>query len=69
MMNEYLNLPTGVFPWKYKFEPIEINGKLVKINTLSMCRENQNTGKKSLVGGELPDIRSLFIREKQELHE
>jgi len=28
-----------------------------------MCRENQNTGKKSLIGGELPDIRSLFICE------
>jgi DNA polymerase III alpha subunit len=43
--------------------PIEINGKLIKINTLSMCRENQNTGKKNLVGGNIPDIRSLFIRE------
>ena len=63
MMNEYLNLPAGVFPWKYKFQPIEINGKLIKINTLIMCRDNQNTGKKNLVGGNLPDIRSLFIRE------
>jgi len=39
-LNNYLNLPCNLFPWKFDYESMTINNKLVKISSLKMTHKN-----------------------------
>jgi hypothetical protein len=73
-LNEYLNLPANIFPWKYNYEIDIHNDKLIKVNELEMIKyienqelnanvtveikENTNTNTNSI-----EELTKLFIRE------
>ena len=69
-LNQYLNLPANVFPWRYNYDVRVQNGKMVKINELMMIKPAptptpaQATTQSLL---EMPNtvetLKSLFVRE------
>lgn len=62
-LNDYLNLPCSVFPWKYSYLTVNHRGKLIKINTLTMNKINQNTETfMPLQDFDSINIQSLFVR-------
>jgi len=48
-LHEYLNLPEGIFPWKYNYKLSNINDKLIKINSLKMNITNNTLYNDSLI--------------------
>ena len=62
-LNDYLNLPSNIFPWKYTYITVNHRGKFIKINTLTMDKINQNTNKcMPIQDFDSINIQSLFIR-------
>jgi hypothetical protein len=66
-LNDYLKLPNNIFPWKYNYITVPLtNNKLIKINTLTMIKNNMNICNKPVISTHLMDencdIRQLFIR-------
>jgi len=75
-LNQYLNLPADVFPWKYNYELNNYKNKFIKINELIMVK-NINTNKKdnqinvsnlleeipTIIEYTIDDLTRLFIRE------
>ena len=39
-LSTYLNLPKNIFPWKYNYIKMNFHDKLIKINTLTMTKDN-----------------------------
>jgi hypothetical protein len=66
-LNEYLNLPSSIFPWKYSYITVNLKGKLFKINTLTMTKDNHAI--QSYIPIQFPtsiNIQDLFIRKLPE---
>ena len=72
-INNYLNIEDDIFPWKYDYDKITTNSKLIKINSLTMVNSSENQKDISLLNTnnslfeidkklEISDITSLFIR-------
>ena len=69
-LNQYLNLPSDVFPWIYDYEKHIHNIKMVKINELNMIKNNNILIEKSekimnetLLPNSIIELKKLFIRE------
>jgi hypothetical protein len=63
-LNDYLNLPSDIFPWKYSYITVNYSGKLIKINTLTMTKTNQNIDKYTPIQTfDSVNIKSLFMRQ------
>jgi hypothetical protein len=63
-LNDYLNLPSNVFPWKYNYITVNHLGKLIKINTLTMNKVNQNQHICApLQDFDSVNIQTLFVRQ------
>lgn len=68
-LNDYLNLPTNIFPWKYTYITVNLNSKLIKINSLTMTKNNNNI--KTCMPIQLFDsinIQPLFVRTIPDSH-
>jgi hypothetical protein len=62
-LNDYLNLPSNIFPWKYNYITVKHRGKLIKINTLTMTKSNQNINTFIPIQDfDSINIQTLFIR-------
>lgn len=68
-MNEYLNLPADVLPWKYKYDIHIHNRKMVKINELSMIKYQKNVKPQlyrspilSNISHTVFELKKLFVR-------
>jgi superfamily II DNA or RNA helicase len=71
-LNQYLNLPADIIPWKYNYNIHLHNNKLIKINELNMIpyKKNENNCKKENQGENgkediiytIKDLEKLFIR-------
>jgi len=76
-INNYLNIEDDVFPWKYDYDKMVTNSKLIKINSLTMINTTNTKKENPLNSGsdinndsllesekkfEISDITSLFIR-------
>jgi hypothetical protein len=68
-LNQYLNLPSDAFPWKYNYETHICNNKLIKINELMMIQYSINPTTESIemqqfnVPNTVEELKKLFIRE------
>ena len=65
-INNYLSIDQSIFPWKYEYNTIICNKKLVKINTLVMVKNNfNNISNNFIIKNHYidHDITSKFIRE------
>jgi len=71
-INSYLNIEDNIFPWKYDYDKVVTNSKLIKINSLTMIQpslhqEEIDESSKTIFDTEkkyeISDITSLFIRE------
>ena len=66
-MNEYLNLPFDVFPWKYNYEINIHNTKLIRINQLDMIKhDKKNIENIEKFSNSIQDLQKLFIRKINE---
>jgi hypothetical protein len=62
-LNQYLNLPSDIFPWNYQYKLHTMNNKMVKINTLDMINYNNNNENKLIQ----ESILSICPKNKEEL--
>ena len=65
-INSYLQLKENIYPWKYKYEKINVNNCLVKINTLDMIKcENKTQVKEEEEDYSrytIEDLKKMFVR-------
>jgi hypothetical protein len=67
-LNNYLNLPSNLFPWKFDYELMTINNKLVKISSLSMTKNNyyldplKDVESAAIIPNTVIELKKLFIR-------
>jgi superfamily II DNA or RNA helicase len=65
-INSYLQLKENIYPWKYKYEKINVNNCLVKINTLDMIKCENNTQVKEEEEDysryTIEDLKKMFVR-------
>jgi hypothetical protein len=67
-LNQYLNLPNGVFPWKYDYEVSVLKEKLIKINELTMINNSiikiaeTTSTSTAILNPTIDELRKLFIR-------
>jgi hypothetical protein len=70
-INGFLQLKDDIYPWNYDYETVNLNNKLIKINTLSMIRENNNplsthnisnTENEDYTKYTINDIKNMFVR-------
>ena len=68
-LNQYLNLPVDVFPWKYCYEKNIHNNKMIKINELDMIQNNNENElylksiNQPIIPNNIDELKKLFIRE------
>lgn len=63
-LNDYLNLPSNIFPWKYSYITVNYSGKLIKISTLTMTKINQAISPSIPIHSfDSSNIQSLFVRQ------
>ena len=66
-LNNYLNLPSNLFPWKFDYELMTINNKFVKISSLSMTKNNYYLDplkdvETAVIPNTVIELKKLFIR-------
>lgn len=71
-VNSFLQLKDDIYPWNYDYDTVNVNNKLVKMNTLTMIKDNKNLSNLNkdidvncvdYTKYTVEDVKKLFVRQ------